>query len=124
MTTATSTNGTSAIGKQITQVIVPDIKPSILTLTVIGDSPLIMHAWSEKAKKEMLGKQMGEPKTGKQPKNPEQDYLDSMYKDSDGDYAFPAVAFKAAAVSAGLLADLKMAQLRRCFHVRGDLVKI
>lgn len=29
-----------------------------LTLRIVGDSPLIVHAWSEKAKKEMLQAQL------------------------------------------------------------------
>ena len=36
----------------------PKIETGLLTLNIIGDSPLIVHRWSEKAKKEMLDKQM------------------------------------------------------------------
>lgn len=45
-----------------------------------GDSPLIVHAWSEKAKKQILDKQMKVTKTSaKEARNPYQEFIDSMY---------------------------------------------
>src|SRR5882762_6778696 len=70
------------------------------TIRIIGDSPLICHKWSEKAKREMLDKQMKKAVSAKSAKNPEQDYLDSLYEHPDGGYGFPVVGFKAAAVDA------------------------
>ena len=50
------------------------------TVRIKGDSPLIVHAWSEKAKKEILDKQMGVKKAEKKAyKNPVGDFIDSMY---------------------------------------------
>lgn len=43
-----------------------EIKEIILetvTLRIVGETPLIMHAWSEKAKREILDKQMKATKT-------------------------------------------------------------
>ena len=49
-------------------------------ITVVGDTPLIMHKWSEKAKREMLEKQMKVAKTkGKDAKSPVADFIDSIY---------------------------------------------
>jgi hypothetical protein len=42
--------------KQTTQIELPPINLEIIEVTLIGDTPLISHAWSEKAKREMLGK--------------------------------------------------------------------
>lgn len=60
-----------------------EIKPiNILRVEVIivGDTPLIVHAWSEKAKREMLEKQMQVTKTkGKDAKNPDENFINSMY---------------------------------------------
>ena len=36
----------------------PKIDLGVFTVQIIGDSPLIVHKWSHKAKEEMLGKQM------------------------------------------------------------------
>lgn len=94
-------------------------------ITIVGDSPLIVHAWSEKAKREILDAQQGK-KAGKKKdfKNPVADFINSMYwldgtpNIPDGAseekaekifndaikkgarFGFPSVALKKAAVSA------------------------
>lgn len=96
-----------------------------IRLKLVGDTPLIMHAWSEKAKREMLEAQMGKKKgKAKEPKNPVVDFIGSMYW-LDGKpevenkmdleecekrfqdaikngarFGFPVTAFKQAAISA------------------------
>lgn len=91
-----------------------------------GDSPLIVHAWSAKAKKEMLDKQMKKAKTAKTAKDPERDYEDAFYRLPDGRPAFPSIAFKSAAVSAGgrFSDGLKMTELRGSFFIDGELLEI
>ena len=108
-----------------------EIKPpnlKTIAVDIFGRSPLICHAWSEKAKKMMLDKQMKKATTGKQAKDPEQDFQDSLYPMQDGNgYGFPAVAFKCAAVRAASNLDITMVQARQMFHVMadvGDLVRI
>ena len=55
-----------------------DIKT--VKIRIVGDTPLIVHAWSEKAKKMMLDAQMGVTKTkAKEKKDPFADFMDSMY---------------------------------------------
>ena len=51
------------------------------TIRIVGDSPLIMHAWSEKAKREMYEAQQGKTKVKKEKerKNPIHDFVQSMY---------------------------------------------
>ena len=95
-----------------------------IKLRLAGTSPLIVHKWSEKAKKQMLDKQMKKASQGKEAKDPEQDYREALYIRPDGSYGFPAVGFKAAAVRAGTYCDMKMVFLRGAFHVEGDLVEI
>lgn len=49
------------------------------TIRIVGDTPLIMHAWSEKAKREMLEKQMKTTKSkAKDAKNPVEDFIRSI----------------------------------------------
>ena len=95
-----------------------------IRLRLVGTSPLIVHKWSEKAKKQMLDKQMKRASQGKAAKDPDQDYRESLYIRDDGTYGFPAVAFKAAAVRAGTYCEMKMVFLRGAFHVEGDLVHV
>lgn len=101
-----------------------EIEVQRIQLRLRGTSPLIVHRWSEKAKKEMLDKQMKRAGRGKEAKDPERDYREALYVREDGSYGFPAVAFKAAAVRAGTYCDMKMTFLRGAFHVEGELVQI
>ena len=96
------------------------------SIELVGDSPLIVHAWSAKAKREMLDKQMKKAKTAKAAKDPEADYEEAFYRLPDKTPAFPVIAFKAAAVSAGgrFSDGLKMTELRGAFHIEGELVAI
>lgn len=60
-----------------------EIKPidmKIVEVTIVGDTPLIMHAWSEKAKRMMLEAQQGKAKgKKKEAKNPVEDFIQSLY---------------------------------------------
>ena len=60
-------------------VYIPAINIQKATIKIVGDSPLIMHKWSEKAKKEILDKQMKKAKTkGPDAKDPVRDFIDSL----------------------------------------------
>lgn len=109
-------------------------------IRIVGDTPLIMHAWSEKAKRMMLEAQMGLAKgKKKEAKNPVDDFIRSMYwltqmpedgtMESFGEaiangarFGFPATSFKQAAVSAayrmGWAKD--KVSLRGAFFIDGD----
>jgi len=95
-------------------------------LKLVGDSPLIVHAWSAKAKKEMLDKQMKKAKNAKEAKDPERDYEESFYRLPNGRPGFPTIGFKQAAVSAGgrFSDGLKMTELRGSFFIEGELSEI
>lgn len=111
---------------QDTVVAVPELKIQGMEVTLVGDSPLICHRWSEKAKKQMLDKQMKKAVGAKEAKDPERDYKESLYPSPDGKgFGFPSVAFKAAAVDAATFVDgAKKTELRGAFHIEGELVKI
>lgn len=110
----------------VVQIIIPKLDIRELTVTLVGDSPLVMHKWSEKAKREMFLKQTKGAKMAKEAKNPEKDYEDSMYKlpDNSG-YGFPTIGFKRAAIDACSHADgITKVIARGAFHIPGELVKI
>jgi hypothetical protein len=115
------------MAKQVAIVEIHPLKVESIQITLVGDSPLIVHKWSEKAKKEMLDKQMGVTKTTKRAlKNPEQDYKDSLYViPGTKDYGFPTIGVKAAAVAACSQIDgITKVDARAAFHIDGELVKI
>lgn len=112
--------------KEQTQIIeLPKLNIQRLIIRLVGDSPLICHRWSEKAKREMLQKQMKKAKTAKEAKDPEQDFLSSLYALPDGKYGFPVVAFKAAAVNACSHVDgVTKVEARGAFHINGEMVTL
>ena len=87
-------------------------------IRIVGDSPLIVHAWSAKAKREILEKEIGATKTkAREPKNPIEDFVSSMYWltpmpeeftdeavgaafANGARFGFPVTAFKQAGLSA------------------------
>lgn len=112
-------------GGEAVKISLPAIDIQVLKLTLIGDSALICHAWSEKAKKQMRDKQTGKARQKKEPKSAEQDYKESLYHLPSGKYGFPAVGFKSAAVSAARHVEgMKMTELRGALHIVGDMVQI
>ena len=103
----------------------PKLNIQHMHITLVGDSSLICHAWSRKAKEQMLAKQMKKAKAAKEAKDPEQDFHDSLYPHPEGGYGFPAVAFKSAAVDAcSHVSGITKVEARGAFHIESDLVKI
>ena len=96
-----------------------------IQLRIIGDSPLIVHAWSTKAKQMMLDKQMKRGKQAQVAKDPEQDYQDSLYHLPDGTgYGFPSVGIKSCAIRGAKGLGMVMTDSRAAFHIEGDLAPI
>ena len=129
---------------ETTAISIPAIEIRTATIKVVGDSPLIMHAWSDKAKQMILDKQMKKAKSkGHDAKNPVEDFIESMYwlngKPEDyteeafaeaiengARFGFPATAFKASAVSAAYRAGItkNMVTMNGAFHIDGEFVEI
>lgn len=117
---------------------IPAIKIEDFFLKIVGDSPLISHAWSEKAKKMMLDKQMKKATNGKEAKDPFADFCDSLYWLTEkpanptmedvqkAKFGFPTIAFKAAAVDAGYQQGIldKKTTARGAFHIDGEYAEI
>jgi hypothetical protein len=101
------------------QLDITKIDVETLLVPVVGTMPLIVHNWSEKAKRQMLDTQQGR-KTIKEPRDPEAEFESSLYRTADG-YGFPSVAFKAATVSAARLygKSVRMTELRQFLFFRG-----
>lgn len=116
-----------------------------LKVRIQGDTPLMVHAWSEKAKRAMLEKQMKKAKQAKEAKVPLVDFVDSMYWLSgkptfdevieasrledveeqvaavvkNGRFGFPAIALKSCIVSGAAQADgQKKSTARASFLIR------
>ena len=109
------------------------------TIRIVGDTPLIMHAWSAKAKRMMLEKEIGATKVkAREEKNPIEDFVSSMYwltpmpaeytveavskALENARFGFPVTAFKQAAISASYRMGWSKdkASLRGAFFIEPD----
>jgi hypothetical protein len=95
------------------------IKVEMATISIKGLSPLIMHRWSEKARKEMLDKQMKKT-VKKEAKSPEEQYEASIYRLDDGSLGFPADAFKNSMIRGAKQIGLVMVDQKTSFFVHGE----
>ena len=130
-----------AVKKNEEVIAITPIKIKKVQLRIVGDSPLIMHAWSEKAKRMMLESQMGLSKGKKKDlKNPVEDFINSLYwltdKPSDmteeayeeaiekgARFGFPVTGLKQAAISAAYRMGWVKNQmaLRGAFFIDADV---
>jgi hypothetical protein len=74
---------------------IDSIASETLLIPIVGTSPLIVHRFSEKAKKQMLDAMQGR-KSIKEHKDPTAEYEACFYRFKDGTNGFPCIAFKAA----------------------------
>lgn len=69
-----------ATAKKTEEVAIRSFEQIRTKIRIVGDSPLIIHNWNEKAKKEMLDTQTGKNKTKKKPcKMPFDDFARACY---------------------------------------------
>lgn len=120
-----------------TAVEIPQPNLQVIKVPIIGDSPLICHAWSAKAKKMLLDKHMKKASAGKPAKDPWQDFCETLYwlderpeNPTEADvvsarFGFPSIAFKSAAITAvTTIGSLTKVLARQCFHIQGEFVEI
>lgn len=104
------------------QISINSIATETMTVPILGTAPLIMHRFSEKAKRQLLDNMQGR-KTPKQPKDPEAEYQAAFYRLKDGaGYGFPATAFKLATVGGARFygKQVTMTALRQQLFFRGE----
>lgn len=131
-----------------TTLTIPELQIKSASLRIVGDSPLISHAWSQKAKLEMLCKQQKKATTAKEIRRPAVEFADSLYwltekpnldGLSDGQaqeilsdiipkskFGFPTLAFKQAAIEGAFQQKVidKMTTCRGAIHIIGEFAEI
>lgn len=126
------------------QVVIPEINIKTAALRIEGTSPLIVHKFSEKARKEILDKCMQKAKSGREPKNPVMEFIQSLHwitpmpeeyteeafaaaLAAGAKFGFPATGIKQSAVSAAYRAGLTKDKVSvyGAFHILGgELIEI
>lgn len=91
------------------------------TIPIVGISPLIVHAFSEKSRKIIEGVQQGEARSKKHElRVPEQDYEQAKHKSPLGWDGFPAAGFKAAMIRGAKMIGMVMKDTQTSFFVMAD----
>lgn len=126
---------------------VPPIRIMQVRIHIVGSSPLIVHAFSQKALQIILGGQQGKVKGARDVKEPATDFMNSLHvlrpipaegwdgkavlHDEDptlvyatGRFGFPSSGFKQACVRASKSLNLRMTDMRAAFFVPGEMVEI
>jgi len=94
-------------------------------ITLTGISPLVIHQFSTKTKKAIAEKSQGKGTRVKKIFNEEEDYQECFYDTVDGNYGFPALAFKKAVVnSVSSIQGMTKVLMRQLFHIPVLLVAI
>ena len=131
--------------KSVPMVEIKPINLGVVNITIVGDTPLIVHAWDEKAKRMIALKQQQKKVGAKHDiKVPVNDFINSMYwltpkpeNGADDDeaianvtkafeegakFGFPCNGIKAAIISGAYRAglDVKMTELRGTFFIEGQ----
>lgn len=125
------------MSKGPTTIELPALDVRTIHVPIIGDSPLIVHAWSKKARQQMLDKQTKRATAGRAAKDPWRDFCESLYWLGDmpdnatpadveaGRFGFPTIAFKNAAVTACTsIGSITKVAARQAFHVEGEFAQL
>lgn len=126
-----------AKSRAATVIELPRLNIERVTIRLVGDSPLVVHAWSEKAKEMMRQTQQKKAKRAKEAKDPWADFCHSLYwltekpeqpEKADVEtatFGFPSIGLKAAAVDACSHIDgVTKVEARGAFHIDGEYVAI
>lgn len=103
---------------------IPPIERETFKLVLIGDTPLVVHAMSEKARK-VLSHTETKVKGPKTLRVPQEEAEACLHLTEDGKYGFPTRSFKAAAGDAAILLDgIAKTTVRRLIWLRGEMAEI
>lgn len=132
------------MAKKETNIEIRPLELETISFSIVGTSPLIVHNWDEKAKKEMLDKQRGKKVTSKHSiKIPMNDFMASLYwltekpepgetdeeaeqiwtdaVESGARFGFPVTGIKQSIITGSYRAglDVKMTELKGTFFLSG-----
>lgn len=134
-----------AVKKKDNVIEIPEIKTEDAVIHVVGQTPLLCHAWSDDSIKKIYDKLAKKASNGKDAIAPMIEYAETLYwitgkpksyegmSEEDifnatqkGTFGFPGTAFKKAAVDAGYQTNVleKKTTARNAFHVSVGMVEI
>lgn len=130
MATAVLANKSKAsANKEASSITLKPIRRQIITVRIVGKSPLIQHQWSEKARKMMRDKHAGKKTKDREVRDPQKEGEEAAYRTVDGRYGVPAMAIKSALIEAahkdlGIEKTLVRKALFLVCHDPGDILPL
>jgi hypothetical protein len=133
---------TKTTGEAAELVTLKPIKIKRIEIKVVGDSSLIVHKWSQKAIQMMLDKQKKKASVGREVRNPEQEFVNTLYfikgepeeltpetfqkAVKAAQFGFPSTAFKQSAISGGYRSGMTKdkVSIAGSFHIDDEFVHI
>ncbi len=120
MTVATKRVSTNGV-QEPERILIAPIAPKILEVEIEGISPLLVHAWSQKAITQISDKQTGKARGKKAPKVPLDEYNASRYISTEGWDGVPAGGIKGCLVNACRAVEgLPMTLAKRMIFIKGQ----
>ena len=122
MTATKSSNGSAPSKEEVAEIQISRIAAETIEVPIIGTTPLIMHRFSEKAKRQMLDNMQGR-KSPKETKDPAAEFDAAFYRMEDETPGFPVLGFKMATVGGARFygKDVSMTALRQYLFFRGEI---
>jgi hypothetical protein len=100
---------------------IKELKTREVEIPIKGISPLLVHSFSEKKRKEILDRQNKKARNSKhESRDPESEMEDAKHKSQQGWEGFPAYGFKLSMIRAGKNLGLVMKDLYTSFFVEPD----
>jgi hypothetical protein len=120
-----TTTDQASVDKTLTELMSKRADTANFEVWLVGDTPLITHSWSKKAKDEMLAKQVKAVSGGKEARDPDEDFQNSLYHMGDGSYGFPVTGIKNAVLDAAHKdKGLPRTQLMKSLFMTADMVRV
>lgn len=92
-----------------------------VSIPIVGISPLIVHAWSEKSKKMISDKQAGKAKNKKHEiRQPEEEYEAAKHRSVSDWEGFPAAGFKASMIRGAKMIGMVMKDTQQAFFINAE----
>jgi hypothetical protein len=111
----------AATKKDVVSILQPNLQHAVVSL--VGISPVLVHAWDKKNIRMIEDKQQGKAKGPRKKRDPEAEYQACFYKDENGDYGLPATAFKGAITDCATFSEgVTKVKVRGAIVVEGDIL--
>lgn len=106
--------------------VIPELILRRLRLTVVGTAPYLSHAFSARAVASIEAKQAHQPRASPQkpPRDPGQEFRDSIHRTADGHPAIPVAAFQGAAIATAPYVGLARPLVKAAVRMEGHLLPI